>query len=169
MRFWIFVAAVNGLIAVLMGAAGSHILAGQVDPERMTFIQLGFNYQLWHALGLLGVGLLTPHVKPGKGTRLVRASGVAFTFGIIFFSGGLYMLALMGPGITHWVVPLGGSLLITGWIGLSVSAFFIEGTRRRVRRSGPRRSPPPAAPEPGAGQPEPASARMREDHDHGRP
>lgn len=167
MRFWIFVAAVNGLIAVLMGAAGSHILAGQVDPERMTFIQLGFNYQLWHALGLLGVGLLTPYVKPGKGTRLVRASGVAFTFGIIFFSGGLYMLALMGPGITHWVVPLGGSLLITGWIGLSVSAFFIDATRygRRSRRRAARRAPPAQdAPK----QTETAPTSAREDYDNGR-
>jgi len=134
LRFWIFVAAINGMIAVLMGAIGSHVLSGQLDAERMTFVQLGFNYQLWHALGLLGVGLLTPHVRPGKGARLVLASGVAFTFGIIFFSGGLYMLALMGPGITHWVVPLGGSRLITGWIGLSVSAFFIDGGRRRFHR-----------------------------------
>lgn len=134
MRFWIFVAAINGMIAVIIGALGSHVLAARLDPERMTFIHLGVNYQLWHALGLLGVGLLTPYVTRGKGARLVLASGVAFTFGIIFFCGGLYLLALMGPGITHWVVPLGGSMLISGWIGLSASAFFINGRRYRARR-----------------------------------
>lgn len=143
LRFWIFVAAINGLIAVAMGALGTHYFSQSLDEGQMIFIHLAANYQLWHALGLLGVGLLGAHVKAGTGERLVRASGVAFTIGIVGFSGGLYLLALMGPGIVHWVIPLGGSLLITGWLGLSAAAFFIDSGSYRPQRLRKQKRPEP--------------------------
>lgn len=124
MKFWIFVAAINGMIAVAMGAVGSHMLS-HLGEDRLYLLRLGSNYQLWHGLGLVGVGLLTRYVRREPGMRVLKLAGVAFTIGTVLFSGGLYVLAIMGPGAARMVVPVGGGLLILGWIGLSVSAFFI--------------------------------------------
>lgn len=136
MRYWIFAAAINGVIAVAMGAVGSHVLQG-LGPDRLHLLDLGADYQLWHALGLVGVGLLTPHVHREPGVRILRTVGAAFTIGIVLFSGGLYVLALTGPGPARWIVPMGGILLIIGWIGLSISALFIEPpTRGGFRENG---------------------------------
>ncbi len=129
MRFWIFVAAINGMIAVIMGAVGSHLLP-ETSHHALVLLDLGSDYQLWHALGLVGVGLLTPYVHKEMGLRLMKAVGIAFTIGIVLFSGGLYILAFMGPGPVQWIVPVGGGLLILGWLGLSALALFIEPPRR---------------------------------------
>ena len=129
LRNWILAAALNGVIAVAMRAAAAHALAAHTTPAGLELIILGADYQLWHALGLLGLGLLTPHVTAARGQALLKAVGVAFVMGTVLFSGGLYLLALTGPGGIHWVVPLGGGLLILGWLGLSAAAFFIAGKK----------------------------------------
>lgn len=125
MQFWIFAAAINGCIAVAMGAMGSHMLS-HLPHDRLVFLDLGSDYQLWHALGLVGVGLLTPYIRRETGIRLLKAVGTAFTIGIVLFSGGLYILALMGTGPAQWLVPVGGTMLILGWLGLSACSLFIE-------------------------------------------
>jgi uncharacterized membrane protein YgdD (TMEM256/DUF423 family) len=130
MRFWIFAAAINGLIAVGMGAMGSHALQ-HLGERSLTLIDLGSNYQLWHALGLVGVGLLTPYVHRARGIQILKFVGAAFTIGTVLFSGGLYVLALTGPaGPVRWIVPIGGTLMMLGWVGLSLSALFIEPQKR---------------------------------------
>ncbi|RMF09227.1 MAG: DUF423 domain-containing protein [Alphaproteobacteria bacterium] len=129
MRFWVFAAAINGVIAVAMGAIGSHMLS-HLPQDRLTLLDLGADYQLWHALGLVGVGLLTPYIRANRGVGLLKMVGTAFTIGIVLFSGGLYILALMGQGMVQWVVPLGGTMLIFGWLGLSACSLFIEPPER---------------------------------------
>lgn len=129
MKTWIFIAAINGMVAVAMGAVGSHVL-GHLGEDRLHLLTLGSNYQLWHALGLVGVGLLAPYMKDERALHLHKAAGTAFTLGIILFSGGLYVMALTGPGVVQWLVPVGGSLLILGWIGLSICAFYIKPTMK---------------------------------------
>jgi uncharacterized membrane protein YgdD (TMEM256/DUF423 family) len=131
MRTWIFAAAINGVIAVAMRAAAAHALAAHTTPQERVLMELGADFQLWHALGLLGVGLLTPHMTAARGIALLKAVGVAFVMGIVLFSGGLYLLALGPKGVSS-VVPMGGVLLILGWLGLSAAAFFIDmGPKKR--------------------------------------
>lgn len=131
MRTWVFAAAINGVIAVAMRAASAHALAAHTTPQGLALIQLAADYQLWHALGLIGVGLLTPHVTAPRGVALLMAVGVAFVIGTVLFSGGLYLLALTGPGGLSSVVPVGGGLLILGWLGLSGTAFFINTSSKK--------------------------------------
>ncbi len=58
MRLWICAAAVNGFLAVALGAYAAHSLGGRIDPERVGWVEVGADTGLAHALALLGVGLL---------------------------------------------------------------------------------------------------------------
>ncbi len=125
MRLWVFIAAINGAIAVAMGAMGAHLLERKIGPEQVEFVSLASNYQLWHALALLGTALLSPYLL-GRGRRLLRGAAIAFTVGMILFCGGLYVLALTGPSIVHYLIPLGGTGLIIGWFSLAAAALSLR-------------------------------------------
>lgn len=116
MRTWLFVASVNGFIAVAAGAFAAHGLGGRLPPEALGWFETGARYQAYHALALLAVaGLAT---LGGAAARIALA-GWSFAAGIVFFSGSLYLLALTGA---HWlgmVTPFGGVLFLIGWGALA--------------------------------------------------
>ena len=112
-----FAGAVLGALGVAAGAFGAHALKASLSPEKLAIFEVGVRYQLIHALALLAVGLA---LRQTDGA-LVRAAGPLFLGGVILFSGSLYALALGGP--PSWlgpVTPLGGLLLIGGWIVLAL-------------------------------------------------
>lgn len=76
------------------------------------------HYHLVHSLALLLCGSLTSAAN----TRALRIAGCCFGLGILLFSGSLYGLSLGGPRLLGPVTPLGGLLLITGWLALAVGA-----------------------------------------------
>ena len=77
-------------------------------------------FQLWHALALLAMAAL----KNGA-PRLTAFSAVALQLGILFFSGSLYWLGLgQSLGSLVWITPLGGTLLIAGWLFLALAGLF---------------------------------------------
>jgi uncharacterized membrane protein YgdD (TMEM256/DUF423 family) len=112
---WIAAAALNGLVAVAAGAAGSHAgaLAGGADASG--WMETGSRYQLWHALALLAVILLR---RGGGSGGLLRAAGWGFLVGMVLFSGNLYVMALTGHHALAWLTPTGGALLLIGWAAL---------------------------------------------------
>jgi len=118
MRIWLALAALNGFVAVAFGAAGSHILSGQLDAADLERVRLAADYQLFHAIALLGVAAMAE--RRGK-LRLFMA-GLCFALGIAGFSGGLYARALGGVGLGP-IVPIGGTLLLLGWVWLFAAAF----------------------------------------------
>jgi uncharacterized membrane protein YgdD (TMEM256/DUF423 family) len=78
----------------------------------------GAEYQMYHGLALLAVGILT-RLRP---SRALNVAGSCFLIGCLGFSGGLYAYALTGVqwfGMT--IVPLGGVLFLAGWIALTIS------------------------------------------------
>ena len=104
------------LLGVVAGAFGAHALRGQLSEEMLAIYRTAVEYQFWHALALLAVGLLA---RQAAGAWLT-ASGVAFTLGVLVFSGSLYVLALSGIRVLGAVTPLGGVALIVGWACLIV-------------------------------------------------
>lgn len=71
----------------------------------------GVEYQFYHSLALLGVGLWFK-IAPSK---LLSYAGLLFTLGIILFSGSLYVYALSGIKTFGMITPLGGIAFIAGW------------------------------------------------------
>lgn len=119
-RMFILVAALSGLLAVALGAFAAHGLKAQLPAAALHSFQVGVQYQMYHALALLGVGILMA-VKPQWSG--LKASGLAFILGAFLFSGSLYGLALGGPRWLGPVTPLGGLSFMLGWLLLALAAW----------------------------------------------
>ncbi|MHA1152606.1 MAG: DUF423 domain-containing protein [Alphaproteobacteria bacterium] len=125
MRLWICAAAVNGLLGVALGAHATHSLRGRVDPERISWVEVGADYGLVHALALLGVALLLGRTTPPP--RSLRLAGWGFLAGSVLFSGTLYIMGMTGLSALGAVVPVGGVLLLGGWAALFVHGWGLRG------------------------------------------
>ena len=79
----------------------------------------GVQYHLWHALGMILVGLAAAVIPDGP---WLRAAGLLLLAGIVLFSGSLYALALGAPKWLGPVTPLGGAAFLLGWLALAVAA-----------------------------------------------
>jgi uncharacterized membrane protein YgdD (TMEM256/DUF423 family) len=117
---WLVAAALNGLMAIAMGAFAAHRLRSVLDADALGWLDTGSRYQMWHALVLLGVALLLVRAQPGVHRRLLLAIGWAFLAGIVLFAGSLYLLALTHLRVFAWITPVGGVALIAGWLGLAL-------------------------------------------------
>lgn len=96
-------AALNGLLAVVIGAFGAH---GIADPQAKAWIATGATYGLGHAAAALA------------GAERSRLAAWAMTVGALVFAGSLYAIALTGQRWLGAVAPVGGTLMILGWAAL---------------------------------------------------
>jgi uncharacterized membrane protein YgdD (TMEM256/DUF423 family) len=119
-RILILLGALNGFVAVALGAYASHGLRDRLGSDMLDAFQIGVDYQALHALALLATGLLMLHIP---GSRWGRLSGWLFLLGIVLFSGSLYALVLIGrPGLGV-ITPIGGMTLLAGWLALAIAGF----------------------------------------------
>jgi uncharacterized membrane protein YgdD (TMEM256/DUF423 family) len=98
-------------LATALAALGAHVLRTRLAPEHYATLQTALQFQFWHSLGLLGVGLLFERVP----TRMLQLAGWLLTIGIVLFSGSLYGLVAGAPRMIGVLTPIGGSALILGW------------------------------------------------------
>jgi uncharacterized membrane protein YgdD (TMEM256/DUF423 family) len=109
-RIWLLLAGVNGLMAVAAGAFGAHAVA---DPQVKEWLRTGAQYQLAHAAAGLGAfSLMRLAIVPGG------IAGWLFGLGGLVFGGSLYLMALTGVRALGAVTPLGGLLMMLGWIAV---------------------------------------------------
>ncbi|MFQ5775591.1 MAG: DUF423 domain-containing protein [Kiloniellaceae bacterium] len=127
MRLWISAAAVNGFLAVAMGAFAAHGLAGRLAPEALDWIETAARYQAIHGLALLGVAALAGRAQ-GRPFAL-RLAGWGFLLGTVLFCGALYLMGLSGWRAPGAVVPFGGVAFLAGWAALLAYGL---GSRRGV-------------------------------------
>ena len=118
---WIAFSGVLGGVGVALGAFGAHALRLWLPLQRITIFDTAVRYHMFHALALLGVAVLMG-LYPER-SRGLRRSAIAFTAGIMLFSGGLYGSALSDFPLFRWVVPVGGVMFMLGW-GLLAHAFW---------------------------------------------
>ena len=104
-------------LGVLLGAFGAHALKNIISPEMLAVYKTGVEYQFYHALGLLLIGLIGFQVK----SKYLRWSGLFITIGIILFSGSLYVLTLSGIRALGAITPIGGLSFVAGWIFLAIA------------------------------------------------
>ena len=113
MNRWLVVGSFSMALAVALGAFGAHALQDQLTPKELEWWQTAQQYQVWHALGLVLIGLLD------RGGRALRASAWLFCCGTVVFSGTLYAMALGGPTWLGAITPIGGVSFIAGWLALA--------------------------------------------------
>ena len=116
-RRWLRLGSILGFLGVGFGAFGAHALKTRLSPELLTIFETGVRYQMYHALALLALGLAAPRL----GESSTRRSGFSFTFGILIFSGTLYALALTGQRWLGALTPVGGLLLLFGWLNMAMA------------------------------------------------
>jgi uncharacterized membrane protein YgdD (TMEM256/DUF423 family) len=139
---WLTTGAVLAGLAVAAGAFGAHGLdrqfyakyAGQTYEKKvgttvvsqiplaqkyLADFKTGAEYQMYHGLALLAVGLLA-NTRP---SRRLTIAGICFVAGVLGFSGGLYAYTLSGEKwIGQFIVPVGGVLFLVGWAALALAA-----------------------------------------------
>ncbi len=106
--------AIAGLLlalATLCGAFGAHALKAHLSAERLQLWETAVRYQFFHALGLIGVGL----VLRGADTAALRGAAGLIVAGVVLFSGSLFALSLGAPRMLGALTPLGGLAWIGGW------------------------------------------------------
>jgi len=117
-KIFLILGTVLGGLAVALGAFGAHGLKKLVPPETVATYQTGVQYQMYHALALILVGILTERTA----NSFLNYSGLLFLGGVVFFSGSLYLIVSMQamnkaiPTYIGIITPLGGLLFIIGWI-----------------------------------------------------
>jgi uncharacterized membrane protein YgdD (TMEM256/DUF423 family) len=147
-RIWLMLGAVVSGLAVAAGAFAAHGLdrsfhewyAGRTYQKQSASLvsrsifpsvplaqkyladfKTGAEYQMYHGLALLALGLLT-QTRRGK---LVTAAGICFCSGCIGFSGGLYVYTICDA---RWagmfIVPIGGVFFLAGWLALALAVWF---------------------------------------------
>lgn len=122
-RLYLILAAISGLLAVVLGAFGAHVIKTAVAPNVLEIYETGIRYQFYHTFALLAVGILFAWF-PGKA---LQTSGLLFVIGMVLFSGSLYLITYLesagkaiSPGVGV-ITPIGGLFLIGGWIALLIA------------------------------------------------
>jgi uncharacterized membrane protein YgdD (TMEM256/DUF423 family) len=129
-RFWIFFGAVFGGLAVVAGAIGAHALpdaAALAVPLRI--YNTGQLYHALHALAMIGAGLAMLYVEgkqSGFSKWLLQIAALAFTIGIVCFSGGIYVQVAKGFTSSAGIVPAGGIAFIIGWVAFAAGALGLR-------------------------------------------
>ena len=108
----IILAGVNGFLAVSIGAFAAHMLRDRLSPELLNTFQTGVQYHMYHALALLGIGLMMLNFSA---SNLLRISAYLMMSGIVLFSGSLYLLSITGIRWLGAITPLGGLCFLTAW------------------------------------------------------
>jgi uncharacterized membrane protein YgdD (TMEM256/DUF423 family) len=115
-RLFLALGAAAMLAAVLLGAFGAHALKDRIAPDLLATYHTAVEYHVYHALGLLAVGLAALHLPE---SAWLRAAGWAMAAGVVLFSGSLYALALTGIRTLGAVTPFGGVAFLGGWAALA--------------------------------------------------
>jgi len=109
-----------GFLAVALGAFGAHALRARLSDAQQGIYETAVLYHFIHSLALVAVGCvawLRPSAAP-----LCRSAGLCFAFGVLLFSGSLYLLAISGTRWLGAITPIGGLLFLAGWACLALAA-----------------------------------------------
>jgi uncharacterized membrane protein YgdD (TMEM256/DUF423 family) len=111
-RLFFTIGSVLAGAAVAAGAFGAHALKGRIEPELLAAFSTGARYQMFHALALLALAWAVTR-WPDAGLPL---GGWLLTAGTVVFSGSLYLMALSSVRLFGAITPIGGVLLLAGWL-----------------------------------------------------
>jgi uncharacterized membrane protein YgdD (TMEM256/DUF423 family) len=121
-RVFITVGALSGCLAVVAGAFGAHALRDRLSPDTLQVFQTGVTYQMYHALALVGIGILLARFS-SDGSAWLTTAGWLFIAGSALFSGSLYALSLSGTTWLGAITPLGGVAFVIGWLALAIGVW----------------------------------------------
>lgn len=128
MKKLLVIGSILGASAVILGAFGAHALKTILTESQLESYQTGVHYQIIHAIVIIIIGILY-HLT--KNRNFITAANLMFA-GVMFFSFSIYLLSIrdflgmpqlsfLGP-----VTPIGGTLMIIGWIIILINAVKLK-------------------------------------------
>ena len=117
---FLFIAAISGFTGVAMGAFGAHGLKAVLTPEMLAVYKTGVDYQMWHALGLALIAIISQQAPESP---VLKWAGWLMMGGIILFSGSLYFLAIFNIKWLGMITPFGGVCFLLAWALLAFFAY----------------------------------------------
>ena len=118
-KLFLIISSVSGMLAVMLGAFGAHALKDKLTSEgTLDTYQTAVQYQFYHTLALLAIAFLMTKYE----SQWLNYAGYSMTFGILIFSGSLYILCFTGMKWLGAITPIGGLLFIAGWVFLLMTA-----------------------------------------------
>lgn len=117
MKLFLILGVINGFLAVALGAFGTHGLEGKLSEKMLSTWEKAVDYQMFHTVALLVVGLLLAKFQGGS----FSVAGWMFLSGIVLFSGSLYFYSITGIKFLAMITPIGGFAFLIGWVILGYS------------------------------------------------
>ena len=114
-RIFFAAGSLMAFLAVALGAFAAHGLKARLSPEMLAIFETGVRYQMYHALGLFAVAWAAAR-WPQSNAAL---AGWSLIFGIVIFSGSLYLLSFTGMRWLGAITPVGGVAFLIGWLLLA--------------------------------------------------
>ncbi|MBI9036124.1 MAG: DUF423 domain-containing protein [Bacteroidales bacterium] len=125
-QFVLITATIYGMLAVILGAFGAHVFKNILNTVQLQSFETGVRYQMYHAIVLLVIGFYFQF-----DTKLQNMMAWSFILGVLLFSVSIYLLSFsqswgvnlkfLGP-----VTPLGGLLMIGGWVMLLMNVLKMK-------------------------------------------
>ncbi|MFT6137637.1 MAG: uncharacterized membrane protein YgdD (TMEM256/DUF423 family) [Salibacteraceae bacterium] len=125
-KIYMIIGTASLLLAVCFGAMGAHAIKPILSIEQLQSFETGIRYQFIHGLVILFLPALNPYFSE----KDIKQASLLFTLGIVLFSFSIYLLNLKefldlsGLKMLGPITPLGGLLLISGWLRLFVPLVF---------------------------------------------
>lgn len=114
----VVVGALYGAVAVSLGAVGAHVFADRFPMVESETFKTAVFYLGIHAVALVAIGAMKGHVLP----VLLGITSWLMGIGVLLFSGSLIAATLGASPLIVYATPIGGVLLILGWLMLAVAA-----------------------------------------------
>ena len=112
MKLFLFIGSIFASVSILFGAFGAHILKEKLSSDQLVVFEVATRYMMYHSFGLLIFGLLGYILNE----ETINVPGIMMIFGIIIFSGSLYLVSLGGFKKFGMITPIGGVVLIASWL-----------------------------------------------------
>ncbi|MGV3129780.1 DUF423 domain-containing protein [Staphylococcus simulans] len=121
MKTFVALGAGCAALSVATGAFGAHALADKLSPHYLDVWNKATTYEMYHSLGLVGIGILSGTTKLN-----LKAAGWMMFGGIVIFSGSLYVLSLTQIKPLGAITPIGGVLFIISWVTLLLQSLKLK-------------------------------------------
>lgn len=118
--------AILGLASVLMAAYVDHFLSHMLNGKSLHSITTAVKYHQLYAVVITILGLIIPLQENQKMKSWLNYSACLFITGILLFSFSIYISSMTGMLALLHFTPVGGVILMTGWVCLIRAAFSIR-------------------------------------------
>ena len=112
-KSFLIIASFMMALGISIGAFGAHGLEPYLSEYGSSIYNKGVDYWFYNSLGLFGIAFIT-YLVPSS-SKIVKGFYFVFT-GTLIFSSSLYALALTEIKLLGAITPIGGSLVMIGWL-----------------------------------------------------